>query len=242
LTLEATVNGIHDMGGMHGFGTIQYLREEPPFRKEWEGRMFALLATVTGVGLMNVEEWRHGMERMSPAEYLTSSYYEHWLHSVVDLLDQKGIMSIADLEERMAQMKRRRRTKDGPDKAGRNTKAMLRKEMVAGALAAGQSTRSDVAIEPRFKVGQRVRAKNLQSLGHTRLVRYVRGKVGVVEADFGVFTLPDTMAHGNVPTPQHVYSIAFASEELWGPRANPQNSSRVGLWEDYLDPVRDEVS
>ncbi len=114
--------------------------------------------------------------------------------------------------------------------------------MVAGALAAGHSTRSDVAIEPRFKVGQQVRAKNLHSAGHTRLVRYVRDKVGIVETDFGVFTLPDSMAHGNIPTPQHVYSVAFTSEELWGPKADPKDSLRVGLWEDYLNPVGDEVS
>jgi hypothetical protein len=99
------MNGIHDMGGMHGFGKIQYFPEEPPFREKWEGRMFALLATVTGVSLMNIDEWRHGQERMSPAEYLSVSYYEHWLHSVVDLLNRKGILSIDDLETRMAQIK-----------------------------------------------------------------------------------------------------------------------------------------
>jgi nitrile hydratase beta subunit len=235
------MNGIHDMGGMHGFGKIQYLPEELPFRAEWEGRMFALLATVTGVGLMNIDEWRHGQERMNPAEYLSVSYYEHWLHSVVDLLDQKGVLSTADLEARMAQIKDRPPNQDGTDKRKQNAKALLRSEMVPGALAAGHTSRVDVNIEPRFKVGQRIRAKNLQFLGHTRLVRYVKGKVGIVVTDFGVFTLPDTMAHGGIPTPQHVYSIAFTSEELWGPEADPKNSSRVGLWEDYLDAVGDEV-
>jgi Nitrile hydratase beta subunit len=67
-------------------------------------------------------------------------------------------------------------------------------------------------------------------------------QVGIIETDFGVFTLPDTMAHGSIPTPQHVYSIAFTSEELWGPKADPKNSFRVGLWEDYLDPVGDGAS
>jgi hypothetical protein len=119
--------------------------------------------------------------------------------------------------------------------------ALLRSEMVPGALAAGHSTRADAVIEPRFKVGQRVRAKNLQFIGHTRLVRYVKGKVGIVETDFGVFTLPDTMAHGGIPTPQHVYSVSFTAEELWGPKANPKNSFRVGLWDDYLDPAGDKV-
>jgi hypothetical protein len=117
---------------------------------------------------------------------------------------------------------------------------VLTSDMVAGALKAGHSARVDVAFEPRFKVGQRIRARNLHPTGHTRLVRYVRGKVGTVEVDFGVFTLPDTMAHGDVPTPQHVYSVSFTAKELWGPEANPRNSSRVGLWENYLDPAGDE--
>jgi hypothetical protein len=120
--------------------------------------------------------------------------------------------------------------------------ALLRKEMVAGAVAAGHSSRVNVAIEPRFKVGQRVRAKNLQFPGHTRLVRYVKGRVGVVVTDFGVFTLPDTMAHGGIPTPQHIYSVVFTSNELWGPEADPNNTIHLGLWEDYLDPAGGEVS
>lgn len=119
--------------------------------------------------------------------------------------------------------------------------ALLTRGMVPGALAAGHSTRADVAVEPRFKVGQRVRAKNLQFCGHTRLVRYVRGKVGVIETDFGVFTLPDTMAHGDIATPQHVYTVSFTAEELWGPQADPKNSFRVGLWDDYLDAAATEV-
>jgi nitrile hydratase len=180
---------------------------------------------------MNIDEWRHGQERMNPAEYLSVSYYEHWLHSVVDLLDQKGILSITDLEARMAQIKGRPQSEDSAHKGERSTTALLRSEMVPGALAAGHSTRAEVAIG----------AKNLQFLGHTRLVRYVKGKVGIVETDFGVFTLPDTMAHGGIPTPQHVYSVSFTAKELWGPEANPKNSFRVGLWDDYLDPASDEA-
>jgi nitrile hydratase subunit beta len=235
------MNGIHDMGGMQGFGKIQYQSEELVFREHWEGRMAALLATVTGLRLMNIDEWRHGQERMRPAEYLSVSYYEHWLHSVVDLLNQKGILSTADLEARMALMKDRSENADAANSESQSTTALLRKEMVAGALATGHTSRVDVSIEPRFKVGQRVRAKNPQFAGHTRLVRYVKGKLGVVATDFGVFTLPDTMAHGDIPTPQHVYSVRFAAEELWGPQADLQDSLHVGLWDDYLDPAEDQV-
>jgi nitrile hydratase beta subunit len=235
------MNGIHDMGGMQGFGRIQFQPDEPVFREEWEGRMAALLATVTGVGLMNIDEWRHGQERMHPAEYLSVTYYEHWLHSVVDLLNQKGILSTADLEARMALIMEQPRSGDGAAKEQQSTTALLKKEMVPGALATGHTSRVDITIEPRFRVGQRVRARNLQFAGHTRLVRYVKGKLGVLVTDFGVFTLPDSMAHGDIPTPQHVYSVSFTAEEIWGPQANPRDSLRVGLWEDYLDRADDQV-
>ena len=63
--------------------------------------MAALLATVTGLDLMNIDEWRHGQERMDPAEYLSVSYYEHWLHSVLDLLNSKGLLLTADFDARL---------------------------------------------------------------------------------------------------------------------------------------------
>jgi len=90
---------------MHGFGKILHTPEEPPFHSEWEGRVFATFLAVSGVGHMNLDEFRHAQERMNPAQYLSLSYYEHWLHGLEDLLDQKGIVSTADLEARLAQMK-----------------------------------------------------------------------------------------------------------------------------------------
>jgi hypothetical protein len=74
------MNGIHDLGGMHGFGKISPTPDEPVFRSEWEGRVCAMFLSVSGAGYMNIDEWRHAMERMDPVQYLSVSYYEHWLH------------------------------------------------------------------------------------------------------------------------------------------------------------------
>jgi hypothetical protein len=117
---------------------------------------------------------------------------------------------------------------------------VLTKEMVPGLLATGASERVDQLVAPRFSVGQRVRARNLNPAGHTRVTQYVKGKVGTVEADYGVFILPDTMAHGNIPTPQHVYSVGFTAEELWGNVANVNTTVRIDLWDDHLDAVSDK--
>ena len=36
------MNGLHDVGGMHGFGSIQIEHDEPVFHEPWEGRVFAM--------------------------------------------------------------------------------------------------------------------------------------------------------------------------------------------------------
>ena len=70
-----------------------------------------------------------------------------------------------------------------------------------------------------FKVGQRVRARNIHPTGHTRLPRYARGKTGVVVRDHGVYVFPDTNAHFQGEKRQHVYSVRFTARELWGEQA-----------------------
>ena len=85
----------------------------------------------------------------------------------------------------------------------------------------------------------RVIAKNVNPVGHTRLPRYVRGRRGVVARDHGVFVFPDTHAAGRGRTPQHVYSVRFAARELWGPDASPRDAVYVDLWDDYLEPDPD---
>jgi nitrile hydratase subunit beta len=92
-----------------------------------------------------------------------------------------------------------------------------------------------VAAVARFRPGQRVRARNINPPGHTRLPRYTRGKSGVVHRDHGVFVFPDTNAHFLGENPQHVYSVRFTAQELWGSQALPEDSVYVDLWDAYLE-------
>lgn len=115
--------------------------------------------------------------------------------------------------------------------------SFLPKEVVAGVLATGASERVDEVVPARFSVGQRVKARNVNPTGHTRVTQYAKGKIGTVEIDFGVFILPDTMAHGKGPSPQHLYSVSFTAEELWGRNANVNSTLRLDLWDDHLDPI-----
>jgi nitrile hydratase subunit beta len=88
----------------------------------------------------------------------------------------------------------------------------------------------------RFLVGQRVRARNINPVGHTRLPRYARGKFGTIERDGGIEELQDTEIQGLGPKRQHVYTVRFAARELWGEQANLRDSVYVDMWEGYLEP------
>ncbi len=114
---------------------------------------------------------------------------------------------------------------------------MLTVDMVPTLVSTGASCRVDEEVPARFKAGDKIRARNLNPYGHTRLPRYVRGKVGVVERNHGVFVFPDTAAHGGGEKPQNVYSVRFEARELWGEEAPEKDSLYIDLWDDYIDPA-----
>jgi len=80
-----------------------------------------------------------------------------------------------------------------------------------------------------------VRARNLNPTGHTRLPRYVRGKVGKIDRDHGVYNFPDSSAEGRGAKRQHVYSVRFTGRELWGEQASERHFVYIDLWDDYLE-------
>ena len=65
------MNGIHDLGGMHGFGRIDVERDEPVFHASWEGRVLGIVYQLVGAGWVSVDAFRHGIERTGPVDYLT---------------------------------------------------------------------------------------------------------------------------------------------------------------------------
>lgn len=111
----------------------------------------------------------------------------------------------------------------------------LPREMVPGLLAAGASSRLPDPVASRFRAGDAVVARNLNPVGHTRLPRYIKGKRGTIRLDHGVFSFPDTAAHGLGHKAQHVYSVRFGAQELWGETASPHDSVYIDLFDDYLD-------
>jgi nitrile hydratase subunit beta len=219
------MNGIHDMGGMDGFGAVMREANEPVFHADWERRVFAMNLGLAGLirkpGVVqggSFDEPRHAIERIPPARYLASSYYERWLLAVETLLVEHGLIGRDELAARLGV--------DANDVA-----------ISVPAARVDATAESRVRSRARFHVGDRVRARNLNVAGHTRLPRYVRGRLGLVRRDWGVFVFPDTNAHHAGERPQHVYCVEFTARELWQKPASARERVFIDLWEDYLEPA-----
>ena len=217
------MNGVHDMGGMQGMGPIEHGPNEPVFHESWEGRAWGLQRAMGPWGRGRWGNTRYELERIPPADYLRMSYYERWFTVLVNRLLRSDLISAAELASGMADPTR-------PKPA--LPPAPLR-------TGAGGAARLDQRVKAAFTLGQRVRARNINPEGHTRLPRYTRGKRGTVVRDNGVFALQDTDETGQSlgARAQHVYTVRFAARELWGPRpqGSPRDSVQVDLWEDYLE-------
>jgi nitrile hydratase subunit beta len=215
------MNGVHDMGGMQDMGPVRPEKNEPVFHAAWEGRVFAMYDAIDG-------DWpggsgRYQRELIAPDEYLRMSYYERWLTSLSELLIKSGMVTRTELESGVA---------EGGITKGRH---MLRANAVAATIAAGIPSTRDVPVAAKFRDGQRVRARNINPVGHTRLPRYARGKQGTIARDHGVHVFNDSLVQGLGEKPQHLYSVRFAARELWGPQAAATDSVYLDLWDDHLD-------
>jgi len=219
------MNGVHDMGGMHDMGPIQEEKNEPVFHHPWEGLVFAMYRATGVWRKWNIDAARFAREVIPPAEYLRMTYYEKWYAGLVDLLTARGLVTRAEIET------------GKPAKGSTKATPPLTVSQLLESVAKGTPAKRDVSVAPRFQSGQRVRARNINPVGHTRLPRYARGKIGTIERDYGAFVFPDTNAHFLGENPQHVYAVRFAARELWGDQAKLQDTVYLSMWEDYLEPA-----
>jgi nitrile hydratase beta subunit len=218
------MDGVHDMGGMHGFGKVTPEQDEPVFHEDWEGRCLALNRAMGFTGLWSIDQGRAGIEELPPAVYLASSYYKKWALRLEKMVVALGL---AEAEE----------IKSGH--ATRPGRTLMRKLTLAD--VPNSLTRGSFARPPqkpaRFKPGDRVRTKNIHPKTHTRLPRYARDKVGVVEALRGCHVFPDTVATGKGEDPQWLYTVLFDGSELWGDSAEPSLKVSIEAFEPYLEPA-----
>jgi len=212
------MNGIHDMGGMDGFGEVQP-QDSEAFHEDWEKQVNAVARLVRNKG--SVDEGRFIIESMPPAEYLSQSYFGRWLYRLEIKLLKYGLVT----EEELKNPEGRLAWVDGYQTVSAEEAGTRR----------WRTKRMEVDVPPRFQVGDRVIVKNEHPRGHTRHPRYARGRQGQVHIDHGVYPFPDRTAHNLEPKPQHCYSVIFTATELWGSRANPKDVVYADLFDDYLE-------
>jgi nitrile hydratase subunit beta len=217
-------DGIHDMGGMHGFGKVEPEPNEPVFHSAWEGRVLALNRAIAYTGVTNIDQSRAAIEALPPDLYLTSSYYKKWALGLEARLVKYGLAGADEIKAGHAL------------RPGRALKRKLAAADVANSLTRGSFAR--LAKAPaRFKPGDRVRTRNDHPATHTRLPRYARGRVGVVEALRGCHVFPDAAAIGKGEDPQWLYTVLFEGCELWGDSAEPALKVSIEAFEPYLEPA-----
>jgi nitrile hydratase subunit beta len=219
------MNGVHDMGGQHGMGPVQYEKNEPVFHEPWEGRVYALTRAMRAWRKWSLDTDRHWLELLPPADYLRMSYHERWLYRLAAHVVKYGLVTKEEMESGKA--------------AAGSAKATPPFSLATASrwLSRGIPSSQDPSIRPLFKVSQRVRARNIHPTGHTRLPRYARGKIGTVVRDHGVYVFPDTNAHFQGEKRQHVYSVRFTARELWGESASRLDSVHLDMWDDYLEQI-----
>ncbi|HEX2653634.1 MAG TPA: nitrile hydratase subunit beta [Xanthobacteraceae bacterium] len=218
------MNGAHDMGGVHGFGPVEPEPNEPVFHAEWEKRVLALTIAMGATKQWNVDSARFARENRPPIDYLTKSYYEIWGSGLERLLIEHGFISKEELEQgRVLHPPKPVKTVSAAD--------------IAKGLNRGEASGRDTTAPARFKIGERVRARIMNPLGHTRLPRYVRGHVGTIDSLRGCHVLPDTHAHGKGDDGEWLYTVRFDGRTLWGPDSDPTLTVFVDAWESYLEPA-----
>ena len=219
------MDGIHDLGGMEGFGPIPIEEDEPVFHADWEARVMALRILMSFWRKWNLDAGRHSLENLPPADYLRFTYYEKWLASLVNLMVGADLVAAEEVAAGHAA--------PGAEKSTPPVDA----EALNQFLPRGRPSSRVIEAEPRFGVGDRVRTAEHMHSGHHRLPRYARGRTGEIILHHGAHVLPDTHATLAGEDPQHLYTVKFAARDLWGDEAAARDTVTVDLWEGYLVPA-----
>lgn len=217
------MNGAQDVGGMMSFGPVEPEPESIRFHEAWERRALAITLASGAMGVWNLDMTRLARESLPPAQYLSSSYYEIWLHALSNQLIAEGLITQEELRLGKALT------------PAREVPRILKQEMVQPVLKGGTHYNRPAEAPARFSVGDRVVTKVMNPRHHTRIPRYARGKVGTIDTVHGVYVFPDTNAHRKGEHPQWLYTIKFTATELWGPDAEENLTISVEVWESYIE-------
>jgi nitrile hydratase len=216
------MDGVHDLGGMEGFGPVPVRSGDKDFRdlEDWERRMYALTKSRLAPGI-TIDWFRHGVECMVPTDYLAFPYFEKWCTTYLMLMIDDGVVSMEEVRRGLV------------DEPGAPASALALDEALRINSRANVSFATESRTEPAFAVGDAVRTLRHMPSGHTRLPRYARDVLGTIFAHHGSHVLPEKGAKGQ-HVGEHLYTVEFTAAELWGDEAPPRDTVTLDLWESYL--------
>lgn len=225
------MDGIHDLGGKHGFGEVEREADEPPFHARWEGAVFTMSTVPGRAGANNnTDRFRHAVERIDPVAYLTHTYYGRWLGAIETLLVEAGILTTKEITAKAVSL------------GGAETDRVAARPSTTpdplASVAEAETADRKVDAPARFKVGDAVVTTSEVKSGHTRLPAYARGKPGIIHSHHGGWVYPDANAHGQGENPQHLYTVRFRGTDLWGDNSDSDVAVFLDLFEPYLKEAR----
>jgi nitrile hydratase subunit beta len=223
------MDGIADLGGTDGWGPVPRPRpDEPVFPEAWQGRAFALSMLAWRVAGQNVFAFRHGLENQDHDSYFGQGYFGRWINAAEICLINSAILAADAIDARARNI------------CGEQVEEPAVPEPNKPDYVSSEASLRTIKAAPLFAVGERVRARDYSTPGHSRLPRYVRTHVGVVDQIRTPQVFPDTHAHFRGENAQHLYSVLFESTELWPPGPGTDSESfdiTVELFETYLEKV-----
>nr|P21220.2 RecName: Full=High-molecular weight cobalt-containing nitrile hydratase subunit beta; Short=H-NHase; Short=H-nitrilase [Rhodococcus rhodochrous]BAA11043.1 nitrile hydratase b-subunit [Rhodococcus rhodochrous]CAA45709.1 nitrile hydratase [Rhodococcus rhodochrous] len=226
------MDGIHDTGGMTGYGPVPYQKDEPFFHYEWEGRTLSILTWMHLKGISWWDKSRFFRESMGNENYVNeirNSYYTHWLSAAERILVADKIITEEERKHRVQEILEGRYTDRKPSRKfdpAQIEKAIERLHEPHSLALPG--------AEPSFSLGDKIKVKSMNPLGHTRCPKYVRNKIGEIVAYHGCQIYPESSSAGLGDDPRPLYTVAFSAQELWGDDGNGKDVVCVDLWEPYL--------
>ena len=218
------MDGMHDLGGRHGFGRIDVNEPEVQFHEPWEARVRSMVNAMSRAPDWNLDWFRHCRELIDPVDYLTRSYFDQWAQTYCAMLINSGLATVDEVASGKA-------TSPAPGLPAPMSAADVR-------AAKPRAIRFDADIDapPAFQLGQAVRATTRVPTGHTRLPVYARGRSGKVFDHHGAHVFPDENAL-NKKRHMHLYTVEFEAAELWPEATDTRDSIHLNLWESYLERV-----
>jgi nitrile hydratase beta subunit len=216
------MDGVHDLGGREGFGPIVDKADERPFHDDWEMRAFGIKQSAAAGRHWTIDWFRHSRELTDPVDYLTRPYFDQWLTTLAAQMIDEGYLTLDEIRA------------GAPASVVKPAVPPQSREAARAYVKRARSFSVGVNAAPRFALGATVRCRLDGHSGHTRLPAYVRGRAGIIHAQHAGHVLPDVSAHGE-ERGEHLYTVSFASSDLWPEAKGSGDRVFVDLWESYLE-------